>query len=118
MNENFLQLLGWTFAAIYLGATLFRLVTILFRSRPTDVSIVYWALMGVAHFCLYLFIGGLSGKWGMPQVLIGLLGTSVLNFIIVGNTLSQRKTLKREGRKIEAPVEIVNTPVVDETPEA
>ncbi len=90
MNESFVEFVGWVFALVYVGATLLRLTYILLKRDPGQVIATYWALMGVANICLYLYVG----KFGAPQTIVGLLGTAVLDFVIAGVTISQRREQK------------------------
>ncbi len=87
MNETVTNLAGWIPAVILPTATLFQLIKII-RSKSADgVSLTTWILFGFANLGLYVF----TEKYQAPQTLIGLLGTAVLNFIIVGRILSLRK---------------------------
>lgn len=92
MNETLTNLAGWIPAVVLPVATLLQLIKIA-RSKSADgVSLMTWLLFGFANLGLYIF----TEKYTAPQTLIGLLGTAVLNFIIVGMILSLRKQAKTQ----------------------
>ena len=74
---------GWFPAFILPLAALIQLVTI-FRNRSTDgVSWVSWGLFGLANLALYIY----TQKYSDLQSILGLLGTALVDFIIMGLAL-------------------------------
>ena len=74
---------GWVPALILPLAALIQLVTI-FRNRSTQgVSWVSWGLFGFANLMLYVY----TQKYGDLQSILGLLGTAVVDFVIMGLAL-------------------------------
>lgn len=87
MNEILADLSGWIPAVILPVASLIQLVKI-YKSKSSDgVSPLAWTLFGVANIGLYIF----TEKYLAFQSIIGLLGTSLINFYIVGMTYYYRK---------------------------
>ena len=71
---------GWFPALILPLAALIQLVTI-FRNRSTrGVSWVSWGLFGLANLMLYVY----TQKYDDIQSILGLLGTAVVDFVIMG----------------------------------
>ena len=80
MNETVTNLVGWVPAVILPVASLIQLIKI-WRSRTVaGVSLMTWLLFGIANLGLYVF----TEKYTSPQAIIGLLGTALINFVIVG----------------------------------
>ena len=74
---------GWVPALILPLAALIQLVTII-RNRSTQgVSWVSWGLFGFANLMLYIY----TQKYGDVQSILGLLGTAVVDFVIMGLAL-------------------------------
>ncbi len=87
MNETITNLAGWIPAVVLPTATLLQLIKIA-RSRSVEgVSLATWLLFGISNIGLYIF----TEKYLALQTLIGLLGTAVLNFIIVAMIVSLRR---------------------------
>ena len=79
MSNIITNLAGWIPAIVLPTATTFQLIKIS-RSKSADgVSITTWLLFGIANVGLYIF----TEKYLELQALIGLLGTAILDFIIV-----------------------------------
>ena len=76
-----LELLGWIPAIIFPAATLLQLASVLRAERIDGISMTTWALFGVANICFYLF----TEKYLAPQMLIGVLGTALVDFAIAGS---------------------------------
>lgn len=87
MLSNFLlELAGWIPAVIFPAATGVQLLKIIREKAVDGVSILSWLMFGVANIGLYVY----AEKYASLQSIIGLLGTAVLDFIIVGLTVSMR----------------------------
>ncbi len=90
MNETLTNLAGWIPAVVLPTATLLQLIKIHRTKVVEGVSLATWLLFGIANLGLYVF----TEKYLAPQMLIGLLGTAVLNFIIVAMIVSLRRKNK------------------------
>ncbi|MFM2432712.1 MAG: hypothetical protein RLZZ511_3926 [Cyanobacteriota bacterium] len=80
MNGWWTQVAGWIPALILPLATVTQIAKILREKSVRGVSALTWMLFGVANIGLYLF----TEKYWALQSLIGLLGTALLDFTIVG----------------------------------
>lgn len=87
MNETLLEISGWIPAVVLPTATLIQLIKIARAKSAEGVSLMTWLLFGFANLGMYVF----TEKYFALQTLIGLLGTAVLNFIIVAMIISLRK---------------------------
>ena len=95
MSNIITNLAGWIPAIILPTATTFQLIKVS-RSKSTDgVSVITWLLFGIANVGLYLF----TEKYLELQALIGLLGTAILDFIIVIKIISKKKQLEKQPPK-------------------
>ena len=94
MSERVTNLAGWIPAVVLPVATLLQMVKIARSNSVEGVSLMTWLLFGFANVGLYIF----TEKYFSPQAVIGLLGTAVMNFMIVGMILSLRKRSRGEGR--------------------
>ncbi len=83
MKEVLTNLAGWMPAIILPLATITQLTKIIREKSAKGVSLVTWVMFGVANVGLYLF----TEKYWALQSLIGLLGTAILDFTIVGFVL-------------------------------
>jgi uncharacterized protein with PQ loop repeat len=83
MKEVLTDLAGWMPAIILPLATITQLLKIIREQSAKGVSLVTWVMFGVANVGLYLF----TEKYWALQSLIGLLGTAILDFTIVGFVL-------------------------------
>ncbi|MGD1862158.1 MAG: hypothetical protein ACFB0E_19595 [Leptolyngbyaceae cyanobacterium] len=73
------NLAGWIPAIILPTATISQITKII-RSRSTSgVSLATWLLFGIANIGLYIF----TEKYLAIQSLVGLLGTAIMDFVIV-----------------------------------
>jgi uncharacterized protein with PQ loop repeat len=92
----YLELSGWIPAVIFPAATSVQLVKIIRAKTAEGISILTWTLFGLANVGLYVY----AEKYFSFQAIIGLLGTAVLDFIIVGLAvfLNRKKYLKETGR--------------------
>ncbi len=80
MNDIFTNIAGWIPAIILPIATISQLTKIVQEKTAEGVSLITWFLFGVANIGLYLF----TEKYLALQSLVGLLGTAVLDFVILG----------------------------------
>jgi uncharacterized protein with PQ loop repeat len=83
MKEVLTNVAGWMPAIILPLATITQLSKIIRERSAQGVSLVTWIMFGVANIGLYLF----TEKYWALQSLIGLLGTAILDFTIVGFVL-------------------------------
>ena len=90
MNEIITNIAGWIPAVVLPIAALSQLFTIARRKSADGVSLTTWLLFAIANIGLYIF----TEKYLAWQSIIGLLGTAVINFIIVGMIISLRKKAK------------------------
>ncbi len=91
MTSNFLvELAGWIPAIIFPSATSVQLIKIIREKTAEGVSILAWVLFGFANIGLYFY----AEKYFSLQSVIGLLGTAMLDFIIVGTAFSLNRKNK------------------------
>jgi uncharacterized protein with PQ loop repeat len=83
MKEVLTNVAGWMPAIILPLATITQLTKIVRERSAKGVSLVTWIMFGVANVGLYVF----TEKYWALQSLIGLLGTAILDFTIVGFVL-------------------------------
>lgn len=74
-----INLVGWIPAVILPTATLSQLVKIIRSKSVEGVSLATWLLFGIANVGLYIF----TEKYFALQSLLGLLGTAIMDFVIV-----------------------------------
>ena len=86
MNDILTNIAGWIPAIILPIATISQLVKILQEKTAEGVSLITWFLFGIANIGLYLF----TEKYFALQSLVGLLGTAVLDFAILGVGLAYK----------------------------
>ncbi len=86
MNDILTNIAGWIPAIILPIATISQLVKILQEKTAEGVSLITWFLFGIANIGLYLF----TEKYFAVQSLVGLLGTAVLDFAILGVGLAYK----------------------------
>lgn len=79
MNRLIIDFLGWIPAIILPAATLSQLFKIIKEKSGKSVSILTWALFALANLSLYIY----TEKYFSIQSLIGLLGTAILDIIII-----------------------------------
>ena len=91
MNETITNIAGWIPAVVLPIAALSQLFTIARRKSADGVSLITWLLFAIANIGLYIF----TEKYFSLQSIIGLLGTAVINFIIVGMIIALRKKAKQ-----------------------
>jgi len=82
-----LQIAGWVPAVILPLAAVIQLIKILKEKNVQGVSTISWFLFGVANIGLYIF----TEKYFSLQALLGLLGTALVDFVIVVLVLYRRK---------------------------
>jgi len=88
MTSNFfIELAGWIPAIIFPSATSLQLIKIVREKTAEGVSLLSWTLFGFANIGLYFY----AEKYFALQSLVGFLGTALLDFIIVGLTVSFNK---------------------------
>ena len=83
MNDTLTNVAGWIPAIILPIATITQLAKIIQDKNAEGVSLITWFLFGVANIGLYLF----TEKYFALQSLVGLLGTAILDFAILGVAL-------------------------------
>ena len=80
----FVELAVWIPAIIFPAATGAQLLKIIREKTVEGVSILSWFMFGIANIGLYFY----AEKYMSLQSIIGLLGTALLDFVIVGLTVS------------------------------
>ncbi|MGK7891064.1 MAG: hypothetical protein AB4042_17180 [Leptolyngbyaceae cyanobacterium] len=70
---------GWIPAIILPTATISQLVKLTRSQSVEGVSLTTWLLFGIANVGLYIF----TEKYFTLQALVGLLGTAMMDFVIV-----------------------------------
>ncbi|MEM1308398.1 MAG: hypothetical protein AAGF98_02665 [Cyanobacteria bacterium P01_H01_bin.153] len=89
---------GWIPAIILPTATVSQLVKIV-RSRSAEgVSLATWLLFGIANVGLYIF----TEKYLAIQSLVGLLGTAMMDFIIVALILFIKGNQEADAEEIKS----------------
>ncbi len=83
MNDILTDIAGWIPAIILPVATISQLAKIVQEKNAEGVSLITWFLFGVANIGLYLF----TEKYFALQSVVGLLGTAILDFVIVAIAL-------------------------------
>ena len=83
MNDTLTNIAGWIPAIILPIATISQLLKIVQEKNAKGISLFTWFLFGVANIGLYLF----TEKYFALQSLVGLLGTAILDFTILGVAL-------------------------------
>lgn len=93
------NLAGWIPAVILPTATVSQLLKIIRSKSAEGVSLSTWLLFGIANIGLYIF----TEKYVALQSLIGLLGTAIMDFIIVAIIvlIKEDKDFKPEKIKSE-----------------
>ena len=88
MNTSSLliNLAGWIPAIVFPAATALQLIKILRSKNADGVSIATWLMFGLANIGLYVY----TEKYLSFQSLFGILGTALLDFIIVAVTIYLR----------------------------
>ena len=87
MQDSVTNVAGWIPAIILPIATLSQLIKVATVKSTAGVSLISWLLFGIANIGLYLF----TEKYWAIQSLLGLLGTALLDFAIVGLILSKKR---------------------------
>ncbi len=85
MKELIIQISGWIPAIIIPTATFLQLRSIVRKKSTKGVEWLSWFLFGVANIGLYIY----TEKYGQIQTILGLLGTAVMDFIIVALVLKK-----------------------------
>lgn len=88
MRELLTNIAGWIPAVILPVATFLQLAKISKLKSAQGVSISTWLLFGFANLGLYVY----TEKYFALQTIIGLLGTAVMDFVIVGMIVVFRRT--------------------------
>lgn len=81
-----IELSGWIPALVFPLGTWIQFS----RLKPgmaKHMSALTWALFGLANLCLFIF----AQKWFSIQAILGLLGTAVLDLLIVVKIIWDRK---------------------------
>ena len=81
-----INLAGWIPAIVFPAATALQLIKILRSKNADGVSIATWLMFGIANIGLYIY----TEKYLSFQSLFGILGTALLDFIIVAVTIHLR----------------------------
>lgn len=87
MNTQIIELSGWLPAIIFPAATLIQLLAILKCRSVQGVSASTWLLFGVANIAAYVY----TEKYFAIQTIVGFLGTALLDFIIAGRAITERR---------------------------
>ena len=87
MKEILINLTGWFPAIILPAATLSQVIKLAQTKDADGISIITWVLFGMANIGLYIF----TEKYFSLQSLIGLLGTAILDFVIVGQLIYYKR---------------------------
>ena len=87
MSDFVTNLAGWIPAIILPAATISQLLKIVQSQSAEGVSLITWFLFGVANIGLYIF----TEKYFALQSLIGLLGTAIMDFVIVAMIIVLKK---------------------------
>ncbi len=95
MNETITNIAGLIPAVVLPIAALSQLITIARKKSADGVSLITWGLFGIANIGLYIY----TEKYSAWQSIVGLLGTAVINFIIVTMTVYLRKKAKNKNGK-------------------
>lgn len=80
MPQAWIEWCGWLPAIIIPLATILQLSSILRQRSTAGVSALTWFLFGVANVGLYIY----TEKFQDIQAIAGLLGSAVLDFVIMG----------------------------------
>ena len=87
MREILTDIAGWIPAVILPAATFLQLVKIARLKSAQGVSISAWLLFGLANIGLYFY----TEKYFALQSIIGLFGTAIMDFVIVGMIIVYRR---------------------------
>lgn len=79
METTVIQVAGWIPAVIIPSATILQMVKLLRTRDAGGVSIGTWLLFTLANVSLYIY----TEKYAEPQAVIGLLGTALVDVLIV-----------------------------------
>ena len=90
MGSNLVELSGWLPAIIIPVATLSQLLTLIKNRSSANVNVITWSLFGIANLGLYIYVE----KYWEFQSLIGLLGSAVIDFLIVAFILINNREHK------------------------
>ncbi|MEM6835717.1 MAG: hypothetical protein AAF609_02590 [Cyanobacteria bacterium P01_C01_bin.120] len=91
------NLAGWIPAIILPTATISQITKII-RSRSTaGVSLATWLLFGIANIGLYIF----TEKYLAIQSLVGLLGTAIMDFVIVALIIFIKEDAELSSAELE-----------------
>jgi len=78
MNSTIISLSGWIPAVIFPLACLLQLIKIQRNKSASGVSVAAWVGFGLANICLYIY----TEKYDSYQTIIGMLGQSLIDFLI------------------------------------
>ena len=98
MSDFVTNLAGWIPAIILPAATISQLLKIYQSKSAEGVSLTTWFLFGVANIGLYIF----TEKYFALQSLIGLLGTAIMDFVIVAMIIILNKNQESETQGVKA----------------
>jgi hypothetical protein len=88
MRNVLTDIAGWIPAVILPAATFLQLVKISRLKTARGVSVSTWFLFGLANLGLYFY----TEKYFSLQSIFGLVGTAIMDFVIVGMIIVFRKT--------------------------
>ncbi|MEL6439730.1 MAG: hypothetical protein AAFQ80_10800 [Cyanobacteria bacterium J06621_8] len=98
MSDLITNLAGWIPAIVLPAATISQLLKITRSQSAEGVSLVTWLLFGIANVGLYIF----TEKYFELQALIGLLGTAIMDFVIVILIIFLKRNQGMEAEEIKA----------------
>jgi hypothetical protein len=93
LSQFVMELAGWLPGVIFPGATALQLYKIWKGGTAKGVSISTWSLFAIANVGLYIY----TQRYDSLQLIVGLLGTAVLDAVIVVLALTQERK-ERKGR--------------------
>lgn len=83
VRKRIVELAGWLPAIIIPAATVLQLLQLVQAENAQGVSWVTWMLFGIANLGFYVY----TEKYTSIQAILAMLGTAVLDFIIVALVL-------------------------------
>lgn len=84
---DIIDLIGYIPAVIFPTATLLQLVHLLKEKNAEGVSLGAWSAFAVGNFSLYVY----TEKYSDIQTILGLLGTGVLQLVIIALIMKYKK---------------------------
>jgi hypothetical protein len=87
ISQFVMELAGWLPGVIFPGATALQLYKIWKGGTARGVSISTWSLFAIGNVGLYIY----AQKYASLQLIVGLLGTAVLDTVIVVLALARER---------------------------